>query len=155
MHVRHKHIYLYALIHTSWVHDEDLELLGGPNLIFSPPRLQWWVSLSTSEIAQASGCLTDVYLYCDLDPHCIYHGYDPLIHHGSTVYPSMATIMSTIHFYYTWVWNVLFGSHACFHYQTRVCPPRGLSYMVYTWLYVGSHFLAPWLLLMLHTSNIL
>lgn len=117
MHVRHHHIYLNALIHTIWVCDEDHGLLGDPNLIFSPPRLQWRVSLSALEITRATNYLTNV---------CI-------LWHRSTLYwswlwSSKSSWIHSVsyrghdHVYYTWIRSIFFGSRALFPLLSMSMP---------------------------------
>ena len=96
--------------------------------------MRWRVSQCTFEIAWVSSCLTDVYVYGHIDPHCIGHVYDPLSHRGSTVYPFMAMVMSIIHVYYTWIFSLLYVGYALFPLSSMGIPSLGIimhgSYLV-------------------------
>lgn len=58
------------------------------------------------------------------------------------------------HVYYTWIRSVLFGIHALFPLPRMGMPALRIIRSHSTWLFLGSHFLVPWLFLVLYPSYI-
>ena len=110
------HMHILVLV---WILMNTLGFCEAPLSFFLPSRCDG-VSLSTWRFPR-NRVISLMYVYWDIDPHYIGHGYDPLSHHGSIVYCVVSMIMSIIH------GSVVYELEdmLCFHYQEWVCPPWG------------------------------